>query len=242
MMPVTLEAAEKDPIRKGRLGELDQAFLELGEVDMAVGVLGDLDHGGDRLAPAELIGVVFVGPNEDHRPFGLWDMGPEGEPIVEAGREPKPEDRDQAIDGTGRAGAGEDDGVVVIGPDTATDEGAGLLAKAGGLKTGSRSLGVGVGVKRQDRLPDEVLDEVERAGGGGVVGVGDLTKPVGGGDSRVGSDHRLADRFDQPLGFHAARLPTAARQLPRFQLRNSALDNEVLAFTPDRRQVRFLYR
>ena len=47
--------------------------LQVGEVDMAVGVLADHHHLGDRLAPRQLVGVVLVRADEHDRPPGLRD-------------------------------------------------------------------------------------------------------------------------------------------------------------------------
>ena len=47
-----------------------EPLLQLVEVDVAVRVLVDHDDVGDRLPPGELVGVVFVGSEEHHRPLG----------------------------------------------------------------------------------------------------------------------------------------------------------------------------
>ena len=50
-IPVTFDAAENEPIFSGRAAWRDELGLERREVDVAVGVLGDDDDVGDRLAP-----------------------------------------------------------------------------------------------------------------------------------------------------------------------------------------------
>ena len=50
MIPVTLEAAEKEPMIRGRW-EFRRASSRDREVDVAIGILFDLDHLGDRLPP-----------------------------------------------------------------------------------------------------------------------------------------------------------------------------------------------
>ena len=76
-MPVTLEAAEKLPISSGGCAYRAELGFQVGQVDMAVGVLADDHHLGDGLPPGQLIGVVLVRADEHHRPFGLRD--PSGE-------------------------------------------------------------------------------------------------------------------------------------------------------------------
>jgi hypothetical protein len=46
-----------------------QAGLQLGQVELAVGVLADLDHLGGRLAPGQQVGVVLERPDQHHRPW-----------------------------------------------------------------------------------------------------------------------------------------------------------------------------
>ena len=71
-------------------------MLEVLDVDAALRVLADGDDLGDRLAPGQLVGVVLVGPDEDHRSLAALE----------------PQHADELVDGPGRAGAAEDDDVV----------------------------------------------------------------------------------------------------------------------------------
>ena len=59
------EAAQLHP----PVGVAAQLVLEVLEVDPAVVVLADGDDVGDGLAPRKLVGMVLVGPDEDHRPL-----------------------------------------------------------------------------------------------------------------------------------------------------------------------------
>ena len=68
-IPVTLQAAENEPIFSGRSAYRSSSASQLGLVDVAVGVLGDRHHVGDRLAPGQLVGVVLEGADEDDRPL-----------------------------------------------------------------------------------------------------------------------------------------------------------------------------
>jgi hypothetical protein len=73
-MPVTLEAAEKLPISRGAPRVPGQLAAQVGQVDVAVGVLADDHDVGDGLAPRQLVGVVFVRADEDDRPFPGGDL------------------------------------------------------------------------------------------------------------------------------------------------------------------------
>jgi hypothetical protein len=86
-----------------------QLAIQVGHVDVAVGVLADDHDVGDGLAPRKLVGVVFVRADEDHRPFGLRD--PPGQPVllVQPGRDAQLEDADQLVHRRGRPGPAEDD-------------------------------------------------------------------------------------------------------------------------------------
>ena len=143
---MTFDAAEKLPIFTAPVGVAAQLVLEVLEVDAALGVLADGDDLGDRLAPRQLVRVVLVGPDEDHRPLAAASSSQQA---------------DELVDGPGRAGAAEHDDVVGGRRYRRVDDGAGLLAQLGRSPAGGRRLGVGVGVHRQDLLADEVLDEAQ---------------------------------------------------------------------------------
>ena len=85
-MPVTLEAAEKLPIRSGRSAYRRSSLGEVREVDAAVGVRADHHDVGERLAPRQLVGVVLVRPDEDHRPVARPARGRGGRTTGRAGR------------------------------------------------------------------------------------------------------------------------------------------------------------
>ena len=95
-MPVTFDAAENDPIFSGAIGVGDQFGLEPGEVDVAVGVLGDGDDVGDRFSPRDLVRVVLERADEHHRPVRERDVVGEVVPVVEVGGQPEVQDADRA--------------------------------------------------------------------------------------------------------------------------------------------------
>ncbi len=151
-MPVTFDAAENDPISWGRSRWRSSSASSCVEIDVAVGVLVDRDHVGDRLAPRQLVRVVLVGADEDDGPLVGRDLVAEMEAVVEVRRDPQAEDADQLGDRAGRAAAAEEHGVLVGRPDARGDDLAGVLAEPGGLEARAGRLGVGVGVERQDDL------------------------------------------------------------------------------------------
>ena len=69
--------------------------------------------------------------------------------------------------------------IVVARAEAATHEGAGVLTQPGGLPARAAGLGVGVGVAGEDLGAEEVLEEVQRAAGRRVVGVGHPAGAVG---------------------------------------------------------------
>jgi len=97
-MPVTLLAAENEPMRP--FGIRQQLLLELGGVDVPVGVLGDHHDIGDRLAPGQLVGMVLEGPDEHDGTFLGGDGVADVIAVVQARGKPDPEDADQLVDGS----------------------------------------------------------------------------------------------------------------------------------------------
>ena len=77
-MPVTFDAAEKLPMRSGRLAVALELAREVGLVDVAVGVLADVDDLGDRLAPRQLVGVVLERADEHDRALARAGCGRSG--------------------------------------------------------------------------------------------------------------------------------------------------------------------
>ena len=145
-MPVTLEAAENEPIFSGRSAYFSSCSAQLLLVDEPVGVLVDRDDVGDGLAPGDLVGVVLVGAEEHHRTLGRRDVGGQVVLVVEDRRDPQAEDADQLGDRAGAARAGEEHDGVAVTADGLADDLAGLLAQPAGLQPGAAGLGVGVGV------------------------------------------------------------------------------------------------
>ena len=179
----------------------DQLLLEVVEVDVAVVILGDRHHVGNRLPPGNLIGVVFERTDEDHRSIIGGDRIGQVVPIVQRRWHSKAEDPDQPVDGIGRPAAAEHDGMLFGGPDAPTDDLPRLLAEPGCLEAGARRFGVRVGVTGQHHLPQVVLDEGQGATRRGVVGVDHGLGTERTIDHFIATDHRFPDVFDQLLGF-----------------------------------------
>ena len=189
------------------VGVGDELGLEPLEVDPPVVVLGDDDDVGQRLAPRQLVAVVLVRSDEHDRPLARRDQPGQVVAIVEVGRQADLEAVDELVDRPGRARAGEQDDVVVLGPaDRLADDPPGVLAEAGRLEPGPRRFGVGVAVERQDRVADEVLDERERATRRGVVGVRHPAQPERPDDRLVVADDVGPDRLDEGRGLVHAGL------------------------------------
>jgi hypothetical protein len=175
-----------------------QLPLQVVQVHAAVGVGGYGHDVGSGLAPGQLVGVVLVGPDQDDRALvGAAPGGGPGLPVVRAGQS---QDRHQLVDRGGGAGAAEEHQVVLGAADGLVDQPAGVLAQPGGLQAGGRALGVGVGVAGQHGVADEVLDEVQGAAGGGVVGVGDAARAVGAVPHLALADHAGAHPLQQCRG------------------------------------------
>ena len=68
-MPVTLDAAENEPIFSGRSAYRTKLGLQGDPVDVAVGVFRDDHDVGDGLPPRQLVGVVLERADEDDRPL-----------------------------------------------------------------------------------------------------------------------------------------------------------------------------
>ena len=138
--------------------------LELGEVDVAVGVLADHDHVGDRLAPRQLVGVVLERPDEHHRALLRRDVAGRSYESSRSAGIRRFEDPDQLVDRGRRAGAAEDHDRLVVTADRVVDDPPRVLAQAGRLQPGAARLGVRVRVPRQHLVADEVLDEARAPG------------------------------------------------------------------------------
>ena len=153
--------------------------------------------------------MVLEGADEHHRPLVGRDRPRQAVPGVEVVRDRQVEHADEPVDRAGCAGAGEHDDVVLAAVHRTVDDPAGVLAQRRRLEPGGRGLGVGVRVQRQHLVPDEVLDERERAARGGRVGVDAAPRAERSVQERVLADHRAPDRLDEvaPGAHHA---PTAA--------------------------------
>ena len=154
-----------------------QLAAQVGQVDVAVGVLTDDHHLGDGLAPGQLVRVVLVRADEHHRPFRLRDTVGQPVPFVQPSWDTQLQDADQLVHRGGGPGPAEDHQVIGGAADRVADDAPGVLAQPGGRQAGAGALGVGVGVPGQHRVPDEILDKVQRPARGRVIGVSDPARP-----------------------------------------------------------------
>ena len=207
-----------DPHAALVLGQLEQ-LLEVGEVDPAVVAQVDLDDRGEALAPGDLIGVVFVRPDEDD---GLACLEVRGELLVgllperrsdharELGarcrRQRDADDLLQLVDRARRARSDADDAPVRAGVDRILDRGLGLLEQARHRAAGDIVLGVRVGVDALQALNVALYDR-QAAPGRRVVGINHEPVAERRGHGCVGADdaapeivkiQRFSHRFGSP--------------------------------------------
>ena len=189
-------------------GRVPQERFEVLEGDPAVGSQVDGDHGGQALAPGDLVRVVLVGTQEDHRllafevlvePLRRVLPGPVPDRLEDAparGRaEGHPEDALQARDGPGGAVAARHHLPPGAGPDRVLDDGLGLLQQVGHAPARHVVLGVGVRVVAL-QAHEVALDEEEAAPAGGVVGVDEHPLAEGGLEHGVHADDLVAEALE----------------------------------------------
>ena len=197
-MPVTLEAAENEPILSGRSACSDELGGEERLVDVPVGVLGADHDVGDRLAPRQLVGVVLERADEDDRPLVGRDVvgevraGPRA-PRGSAGRGCRSAWRSRRCCPSPAKITAQSSSA----PHGLVHQPPRVLAQPRGLQAGAARLGVGVGVAGEHLAPDEVLEEADRAAGRRVVGVRHPTRPERARHHVVVADHRLPDPAQQ---------------------------------------------
>ena len=139
----------------------DKCCLERLQVDMTVGVFRDHDDVSNRLPPRQFVRVVLERTDEHHRPLTGGNGIDQMVSVVETRRDVDTEHADHEVDRTGGAVAGKDHRMFVGGSDAASNDAAGVLTEPCGLQSGARRLRVGVGIEREDLIPDEVLDELQ---------------------------------------------------------------------------------
>ena len=193
-IPVTLLAAENEPIFNGRACVACE-LVRPGSRRRCVRPASSRndDDVGDRFPPGQLVGMMLERPDEHHGAFLGGDGVAQVVTVVQCGRDPQPEDADQFVDRTGAARSREDHDGFGIAADSVVDNGTGVLAQPGGLQTGSAGLGVRVGVAGQYLVADEVLEEAQRSTRRGVVGIGHPARPVRTGHHLILADHRVTD-------------------------------------------------
>jgi hypothetical protein len=161
-MPVTLLAAENEPIFSGRsaysassASSRARSMWPSASSGIVTTSAIDSRHGSSLLWCSK-------GPmNTTGRSVGR-DLRGQAVPVVEVGGDAQVEDPDELVDRAGRARAGEDHGTCRRRRRRVADDPAGVLAQPGGLQAGAAGLGVGVGVAGQHLVADEVLEEVQR--------------------------------------------------------------------------------
>ena len=154
--------AERPDLERS-VGVLMKLALEAHGIDVAVGVLGNLHHIGDGLAPRQLVAVVLERADEHDRSLVARDLCRELPLQVEIGRDAQVEDADQLVDRARGPGAGEEHDRVVPASERLVDDAARVLSKPSRLQAGTAALGVRVGVAGEHLVAHEVLEEPEGA-------------------------------------------------------------------------------
>ena len=164
------------------VGRLLEQGLEVAQVDAAVGGQPHLDDGRQPLAPGDLVRVVLVGTDEDHRlvrpAVGSKGLGTAAEKAVQQVVEQRPAGRRQldadqllhAVDRGGGPVAAAYDAPVRAGVDRRLDQRLGLVQQGRRDPPAGVVLGVAVGVEPLKPL-QVVLDEVKPPPRGRVVRV-----------------------------------------------------------------------
>src|SRR3970282_1021664 len=113
----------------------------------------------ERLAPGQLVRVVLVRPDEYDGPLTGWNARGQIVSRIEIARDAQVEHADELVDCSRRARPAEDHAMRVGPAHGVTDDAARLLTEPRRLEPRARAFRVRVGVQRQDRFPDVVLDE-----------------------------------------------------------------------------------
>ena len=198
--------------------ETGQLAFEVGQVDMPVGVFADNDDVGNRLTPGQLVGMMLIGPDEHDGTLRFRDPRGEAETFIQPGRDAQFQNADQLVHRCRRPGPAEDDQVIVCAADRLPDDPAGVLTQPRRLQSRRRALGMGIRIARQNRIVDEVLDEVQCPSRRGVVRIRDAAgaeRPV---DQLALPDDAPPDPLEQRRRRHVGRHKRGA---PTSQLRRT---------------------
>ena len=169
-----------------RIGE---RALERVHVDTAITGERNGDHFGQALAPAQLVGMVFIGPDKDHRVALM--PGQAAQRLTRGRRHGDTEDFLQLVDRRGRACAAGHKTVAGAGIDRRLDDPLGL-AHPGIAGPARRAVfAVGIGIVGGE-TGNHAFDRGDGAAGGGVVGVKQRTRPERGLQLGPGADEAVA--------------------------------------------------
>ncbi len=171
------------------VSELGEPLLEHFPVDAAIE--GFIDHHdvGDRFAPRQLVGVVLVGADEDHRPLRRRNPLRKAPCAVEIGGDAQIEDLDQAVNGPRRARPRKEHDILRRRAHGVADDPPRVLPESRRLPTCAGRHGVGVAVERQHFTADEVLDERQRSPRCRVVRVGHAARAERAVEGAILADH-----------------------------------------------------
>ncbi len=98
-------------------------------VDVAIGILRDGHHIGDRFAPRQFVAVVLERADEHHWAFVGRNLFEQVVARGEIGGQAQIQDPDESVDRAGGAGSGEDDRHIVAGSEVAPDDAPSIFAQ-----------------------------------------------------------------------------------------------------------------
>ena len=154
-------------------------------------------HIGNALAPGQLVGVVLIGANKNHRSLLRQNKAVQVRIIREAFGQAQVQHVNQLVHRRRSARSAEDHfifgGTVHCLPDNL----AGLLTKQGSLGASKGGFGVGVSVVGQHVVANEVFDKRQRAPRGGVIRIDQRPNAKGRIDGGVITNNGIADLLDK---------------------------------------------
>ena len=144
------------------VGKPSQFGVQMIQINMTIGVLGDHHNIGDGFAPRKLVGVMLKRPDKYHRPLPRRNQVKEVVAIIQVRRYSQVQNTNEFVYRSGRAGASEDHACLVVAVNSVVNDRPSVFAKASGLQAGAGGLGVGIGVPRKHLFNDEAFEKRQR--------------------------------------------------------------------------------
>ncbi|MCK7541336.1 MAG: hypothetical protein MZV63_65835 [Marinilabiliales bacterium] len=174
---------ERADAHSAEISRVPQQLFEVGQVDAAVPAQAHDDDRARSFAPGQLVGVMLIGADEDHRPVGFDESFEIGGPLrpgmlADEREEHLPGRRRQscaddpleAVDGRRAAESDADDPSLRPSIDGLLDGPLGAVENAGHAPAGDVVLGMRIRIVALE-AKEIGLDEAERSSGGRVVAI-----------------------------------------------------------------------